>query len=329
MAKTPLPSTFKLTATKTFDLRYGENPHQRAAVYFDKNTNSPLKDLKKFSGRDLSMVNFTDIIAGFESVRLFQEIAGVVIKHNTPCGLALGKTTAQALTRAVAADPESAFGGVVVLNSVIDLATAKEFAKFKENAGVQMDIVAAPAVTDDAADFIKKVRKTTGIYTFGKIPKTRSDKLQLKPFDGGFILQDWDDNIEKGFKDWKVVTHKKPTKKQLHQMEIAWKFIVRIRSNSVIVMDKSLPMTRGIGTGQTSRVRSTKIALEQAKTYVKGSILASDSFFPFGDSVKLATTMGIGAIIQQGGSMRDQESIDIANKAGIPMVFTGRRAFWH
>ncbi len=310
-------------------LRYGENPHQKDAfVHFDIKTNSPLKNLKKLLGRDLSYVNFTDISAGLETVRMFKEPAAVVIKHNSPSGIALGKNSEEALRRAVAADPVSAFGGVVVMNCPIDEKTAKAFADFKEDR-VQMDIVAATAVTKQAEKIINSVRKTTGIYTFGRIPKKRSTKSHLKYFDGGYVSQSWDDNPEKNFKNWKVVTKVRPTKRQLKQMRIAWKFIMRIRSNSIIVVDKLLPMTRGIGSGQTARVFSTEIALEHAGKHVRGGVLASDSFFPFPDSVILAAKHKIGAIVQQGGSVNDQASIDAANKARVPMVFTYQRAFWH
>ncbi|MBP9716445.1 MAG: bifunctional phosphoribosylaminoimidazolecarboxamide formyltransferase/IMP cyclohydrolase [Candidatus Levybacteria bacterium] len=312
---------------KVIDLRYGDNPHQKAAVYIEPNTNSPLSKLEKITGRDLSATNFTDISSGLESVRIFKEPAAVVIKHNSPSGIALANSASEALKRAVAADPESAFGGVIVLNEPIDLKTAKTFADFKEENGVLIDIIAAPSVKADAVEFIKQIRKSTGVYVFGKIPKKRSNNKHLRFFDGGFVMQDFDDNLS--FKDWKVVTKSKPTSSQMKQMKIAWSFIGRIRSNTILVIDKNLPMTRGIGSGQTSRVRATKIALEQAGKNVNGGILASDSFFPFDDSVKLAVKAGISAIVQQGGSVNDQASINEANKAGIPMVFTGQRKFWH
>ncbi len=149
----------------------------------------------------------------------------------------------------------------------------------------------------------------------------------MRFFDGGFVIQDWDDDFD--FSKWKVAGKFKPTKKQLEQTKIDWKFIGRIKSNTIIVVDKNLPMTRGIGSGQTSRVRSAKIALEQAGKFARGGILASDSFFPFDDSVRLAAEAGIGAIVQQGGSVNDQTIIDAANEMGIPMVFTGKRKFWH
>lgn len=316
-----------LPGRKSIVLRYGENPHQESVVYFEPNNNSPLQNLSKLTGRDLSYVNFTDIASGLESVRMFKTPAAVVIKHNSPSGVALGNDSAEALKRAVEADPESAFGGVMVLNSPIDLKCAKTFAGFKEENGVLVDIIAAPSVTPDAQEFIKTVRKTTGIYTFGKIPVKRSNPIHMRYFDGGYVLQDWDDKFST--KDWKIVTHKKPTAKQLEQAELGWKFISRIKSNTILVIDKNLPMTRGVGSGQTSRVRSTKIALEQAGDYCKGGILISDSFFPFDDSVKLAAKAGITCIIQQGGSVRDNLSIEAANNAGISMIMTGERRFWH
>jgi phosphoribosylaminoimidazolecarboxamide formyltransferase/IMP cyclohydrolase len=321
------PQETTMPGRKGITLRYGENPHQKATVYFEPNNNSPLKNLKKLTGRDLSYINFTDIAAGLESVRMFTKPAAVVIKHNSPCGIALGDSPAQALKRAVAADPESAFGGIVVLNKPLDIKTARTFASFKEKDHVLMDIIAAPNVTEEAKNFLKNVRKSTGIYTFGNIPQQRSNSTHTRFFDGGFLMQDWDDKIN--FSNWKVVTKIKPTPKQRKQMEIAWKFIGRIKSNSIIIVDKNLPMTRGIGSGQTSRVRSTKIALEQAGKNAKGAILASDSFFPFDDSVKLAAKAGIAAIVQQGGSINDKLSIEAANASGIPMILTGERKFWH
>lgn len=329
LSKEQFPEEKTLPGRKGVVLRYGENPHQKAAVYFEPNTNSPLKNLTKLTGRDLSYVNFTDIFAGLECVRMFNEPAAVVIKHNSPSGIALGNTPTEALKRAVAADPESAFGGIIVMNKPLDLSTAQTFAEFKEDDGVMIDIVAAPEITEDAQDFIKGVRKSTGIYTFGRIPKIKSNQNHVKFFDGGFIIQDWDTSGEEKFQNWKVAGKVKPTKQQLLQMQLAWKFLSRIKSNTILVVDAKLPMTRGIGSGQTSRVRSTRIALEQAGTCCKGAIMASDSFFPFPDSVTLAAKAGIGAIVQQGGSINDKLSIEVADIAGIPLVMTGERKFWH
>lgn len=325
------PQEITLPGRKLHDLRYGENPHQKAAMYFEPNTNSPLKNLKKLWGRELSLLNVTDINAGLASVRLFDPQkdgpAAVVIKHNNPCGIALGKTTQEALEKAIEADSESAFGGIIVLNTDVDIETANVIANFKDEKHGNIDILAAPNIKTDALEFLTKIRKSMGIYTFDQIPKSIA-KYDTKIIDGGFILQTEDDVLG-GFDNWEVVTEKKPTEAQMKQMKLAWKFISRIKSNAIIVIDKEQPMTRGIGTGQTSRIRSTKIALEQAGKYAQNAILASDSFFPFDDGVKLAAQYGISAIVQQGGSINDKASIAAANEAGIPMVFTHRRAFWH
>lgn len=308
-------------------LRYGENPHQEGAYYAMPGVYSPLNNIQKLAGRELSLINLTDIYAGLESVRVFKESAAVIIKHNSPCGIALGDSIAQALERALNADPESAFGGVVVVNKPFDLKAARVIAKFKEEGRGNMDIVASPKVSGDALELLVQTRRSTGVYSFGEI-RPHEFKMNIKFVDGGFVLQDLD-QVGEGVKQWKVVTKIKPSKKQMEQMVLAWKFISRIKSNAVIVMDRDLPMTRGIGTGQTSRVRACRIALEQAGDYCKDGILASDSFFPFPDSVKLATEKGIAAVVEQGQSINDQSSIDAANNAGIPMVFTYRRAFWH
>jgi len=322
------PGTLTLPSRKLLDLRYGENPHQLASVYQRPNTKSFLNALKKNGGRDLSLINVTDINAGLESVRLFSEPAAVVIKHNTPCGIALGKTLQEALKRAIEADPQSAFGGVIVLNKPLDLKTAKVIASFKTEKKGNIDIIASPSMTDDALELLKKTRKNMGLYSFGKIHPVPST-MNMKWVDGGFIMQTADCDIEDGFKDWKCVTKAKPTKKQLAMMRIGWKFISRMKSNTIVVMDKNIPMTRGIGCGQTSRVGAAHIALNQSEKFAKGAILVSDSFFPFDDSVKLAAKYKIAAIVQQGGSVNDRASIDAANRSSIPMVFTGRRAFWH
>lgn len=323
------PNEITLAGRKAADLRYGENPHQKAAIYFHPNTNSPLKNLEKLWGRDLSLTNVSDINAGLESVRLFKEPAAVIIKHNSPCGIALGDTPEVALERAIKADPESAFGGVIVVNKKIDLNVAKIIGDFKDSKKGNIDILAVPEIDKESLEYLMKVRKSMGIYKFGKIPKSKSHSQNLKWIDGGLMLQDGDDDIDTSFSDWKVVSKKQPTTQQLEQMQIAWKFISKIKSNSIIIVDQNLPMTRGIGSGQTSRIRSTKIAFAQAGDHAKGAILASDSFFPFNDSVKLAAKNNIGAIVQQGGSINDQSSIDEADKAGIPMILTNRRAFWH
>lgn len=323
------PKEITLPGRKLLDLRYGENPHQKASVYIQPNIKSAFSNLKKLAGRELSLVNITDINAGLESVRFFKEPAAVVIKHNSPCGIATGTTIKEALENAINADPESAFGGVVVTNKKITIDSARIIEKFKAEGRGNMDVIAAPEIEEKALHLLVSVRKTTGLYSFSDISLPTDKEMNLKWIEGGFILQTPDMDIEEDFINWKIVTEKKPTKKQMEQMKISWKFISRIRSNSIIIMDKNLPMTRGIGSGQTSRIRSAQIAITQAGRFAEGAVLASDSFFPFDDTVKLAAKAGIAAIVQQGGSINDKASIIAADKAGISMVFTGRRAFWH
>lgn len=318
-----------LPGRKGMDLKYGENPHQRATVFFEPNTNSPLSKLTKVGGgRESSATNITDINAGIEAVRMFGKTpAAVVIKHNTPCGIALGETASEALRRAIEADSQSAFGGIVVLNKPLDMKSALVLEQFKEEQG-QMDVISAPSISPKVLEKIIVLRKNAGIYTFGEIPMERSQRYQVKPIDGGFILQEWDDS-KTDIRDWKVATKIAPSRKQLELMKFGWDGARRMKSNTIVIVDRNIPMTRGIGSGQTSRIASVEIALVQARRHAIGSILISDSFFPFKDSVEMAVNAGVGAILQQGGSRNDQESIDAADEAGIPMVLTGRRAFWH
>src|SRR3989344_3686710 len=312
------PQELTLTLRKVNKLRYGENPHQEGAFYALPKTNSPLAKLKKLWGRDLSGTNVGDIYAGLETVRQFKEPAACVIKHLSPCGIALGKDAKEALSRAVDADPVSAFGGVVVLNTKMDEEAAQVIG--------HMDIVACPEISPEALELLKRVRKSMGVYTFGDIPKKRSEKWDLRWFAGTMLLQDFDDNIEDSFNDWKIVTKIKPDKKQLEQMKFGFKAVKAVRSNAVLVVDENIPMTRGIGSGQTSRIGATKIALEQAGQFAKNGILVSDSFFPFDDSVKLAAKYGISVIVEQGGSINDSASVMAADQAKIAMVFSKRRA---
>jgi phosphoribosylaminoimidazolecarboxamide formyltransferase/IMP cyclohydrolase len=325
--KQTFPGELTLPLQLGVPLRYGDNPDQQAALYFSAGVSSPLRRLERLAGRELSATNVTDIDAGIKAVKLFREPASVVIKHNSPCGIALGTTAKAALMRSLASDPESAFGGVVVMNTPMTFAAAQAIASFKEAGRGNMDIVAVPHIDAKALSLLQQIRKSTGVYTFGELEQSRV-LYHIRWVEDGAVVQTLNDP-EVSFGAWQVVTQHKPTKKQLHQMQLGWKFASRIRSNTVMVIDKELPLSRGIGAGQTSRVLSTKIALERAGVSTKGGILVSDSFFPFADSVELAAAAGIGAIVQQGGSKNDPLVIAAANRAGIPMIFTSQRVFWH
>ncbi len=323
------PNELTIPGRKTQDLRWGDNPHQLASIYLRPGIFSPFKNLKKLAGRDLSGTNLTDLSVGIEAVRLFKESAAAIIKHNTPCGIAVGKSASQALERAIESDPESAFGGTIVVNKPLDVSCVEVVAGFKASGKGVFDIIAGTDVSQNVADELTKVRSSLGVYSLGDLGTPQKEDISFKEIVGGFMLQNADWDYESNFKNWKLVTKKKPTKHQMDQMKIAWTMIRRIRSNAVIVVDKDLPMTRGIGTGQTSRFRATKIGLDLAKDYTNGAILASDSFFPFDDSVRLAAKYGISCVIQQGGSIKDEDSIKAADELGLVMVFTSERLFWH
>jgi phosphoribosylaminoimidazolecarboxamide formyltransferase / IMP cyclohydrolase len=323
------PQELTFAGRKSKELRYGENPHQSAALYITPNSDSPFENMQHIAGRELSMMNVTDINAGLEAVRIFDESAAVVIKHNTPCGIALGASPAEALQRAINADPESAFGGIVVLNKPFDKQAAEVVTSFKDERKGLFDIVAAPGIEPDAQEILKGVRKSMGVYVLNGIKKPSKEDMVVKEVIGGFTYQTADWDADSGRDKWEVVTKNAPTEEQMRQMEIAWKFIRRMRSNTVIIMDKSLPQTTGIGTGQTSRYRAAMMAIDLAGDKVEGAVLASDAFFPFDDVVSLAAKYKVGAIVQSGGSINDKASIEAADKAGIPMVFTNERTFWH
>ncbi|MDP3994281.1 MAG: bifunctional phosphoribosylaminoimidazolecarboxamide formyltransferase/IMP cyclohydrolase, partial [bacterium] len=241
LSKEAFPDELTLPLRRNRELRYGDNPDQQAVLYFSPDSKSPLARLQKLTGRELSATNVTDIEAGINSVRLFDTPAAVVIKHNTPCGIALGPTPRAALARALEADPESAFGGVVVMNRPMDFEAAKVVAEFKEAGRGQMDIIAGPGIEGGALELLQQVRKSTGVYTFGDISTHPYGYTHARAIDGGMVLQT-ENNPRGSFINWQVVTKKQPTSHQLEQMKVAWQFIARIRSNTVAVIDAKLPM---------------------------------------------------------------------------------------
>lgn len=317
-------------------LRYGENNQVKAASYNFKGSNSPLNKLKQLWGKDLgndtkglSGTNLGDIDAGLEAVRQFKDPAAVVIKHHTPCGLALGKDPTEALDRAIKADPESAFGGIIVLNRVFDLGCAKLVQTFKDHKKSNIDIVAAPIISADALALLKTIRRNMNVFEFGEIPLDRFGELDIRLFKNIIYLQEFDDDLTSQLKDWEVVTKVSPKASLATQIQFAWGAVRAVKSNAIVIVDSKTPMTRGIGSGQTSRVRSAKIAVSQAGKLAKGGILASDGFIPFHDTIRLAVKAGVSVIIQPGGSLYDEKAIIEADKLGIAMILTHNRAFRH
>lgn len=318
-----LPESYTVTYEKAQDLRYGENPHQRAAFY-----RAPLAGTASIAyadqlhGKELSYNNINDADAALAIVREFDQPAVVAIKHSNPCGVGIGADIRQAYQKAYEADPVSIFGGIVAANRTIDRDTALAM---KE---IFLEIILAPDFTEEALAVLmeKKNLRLLRIPTLNQ-PEQKADNLfRVAPVAGGALVQDYDQKqLEED--EIRVVTDRQPTAEELAQLKFAWKVVKHVKSNAIVLAKEN--MTIGVGAGQMNRVGAAKIAIEQAKELATGSVLASDAFFPMPDTVEAAAQAGVTAIIQPGGSVRDQESIDACNRFGIAMIFTGTRHFKH
>lgn len=313
-----MPTTFNLTGTQIQTLRYGENPHQPAAWYQTGAVPTGWTAATKLQGKELSYNNLVDLEAARQIVTEFStEPAAVIIKHTNPCGVALGDSLVEAYTKAFAADSVSAFGGIVALNRAIDAATATELTK------TFLECVVAPGCDPEAEQILSAKSKVRVLVLPDLIT---GPKQMAKQIAGGFLVQAADDRPVDPTQ-WKVVTDQQPTPTQLAELAFAWKVCKHVKSNAIVVTRNQT--TCGVGAGQMNRVGSAKIALEQAADQARGAVLASDGFFPFDDSVRTAAAAGIEAIVQPGGSLRDQDSIQAANELGVVMVFTSIRHFLH
>jgi phosphoribosylaminoimidazolecarboxamide formyltransferase/IMP cyclohydrolase len=303
---------------KLQDLRYGENPHQKAAFYKEKGKSRGLINLKQLQGKELSFNNILDLNAAFELVREFSQPAAVIVKHNNPCGVAEDKTLDKAFVAAWKCDSLSAFGGIVALNRKLDLKTAQVVAK----SGF-LECIIAPGYEKGAADLFKE-KKNLRLLELSDLEAI--DEPEFKRVSGGMLLQD--KNLATlDEKNLKVVTKKKPTKKELESLIFGWKVAKHVKSNAIILTQGS--KTVGIGAGQMSRVDSVMIARKKSGKLAKNSCLASDAFFPKEDAVIEAAKAGVKAIIQPGGSISDVEIIQACDKYKVAMVFTGIRHFRH
>lgn len=309
------PANLSMAGEKVYELRYGENPHQKACFYRQMMPGTGLADAKQLNGKELSYNNIIDTQAAWGLVKEFNEPACVIVKHTNPCGTAIAQTLAEAYDRAFAGDSVSAFGGIIAFNRRVDLKTAEKAAE------PFMEVIIAPAFDEDALECFKK-KKNLRLLEL-KIGK-KSD-MQFKTVEGGFVVQESDEG-ELDMESLQVVTEIKPSAEQLEELAFAWKIVKHVKSNAIVVAKDN--MTIGVGAGQMNRVGAAEIAL-QDDGKCQGAVLASDAFFPFADTVELAAKKGIKAIIQPGGSIRDQESIDACDKYGIAMVFTGMRHFKH
>ena len=316
-----LSPDFTLTGQQLQPLRYGENPHQSAAWYQTGAIASGWAAATKLQGKELSYNNLVDLEAARRLIAEFMEPqnppAAAILKHTNPCGAALGHTIAEAYEKAFNADSVSAFGGIVALNRPIDGATALLLTK------TFLECVVAPGCEPDAQEILAAKSKVRVLV----LPDlAQGAEYAVKAIAGGFLAQASDNQvIDPG--NWTVVTEKQPTAAQLEELLFAWKICKHVKSNAIVVTrDRA---TLGVGAGQMNRVGSVKIALEQAGAKAQAAILASDGFFPFDDSVRTAAAAGIQAIVQPGGSLRDQDSIAAANELGVVMLLTGTRHFLH
>jgi phosphoribosylaminoimidazolecarboxamide formyltransferase/IMP cyclohydrolase len=317
---TILPEAITIGLRKRLDLRYGENPHQQAALYVDQS--SPGKEggvatAKQLHGKELSYNNIVDADAVWQAVSDFEECTVVVVKHTNPCGLASNPDQAEAYRRALAGDPVSAYGGIVATNRPLSADMAREMsATFYE-------VVVAPAYEAEALAILTKKRNLRVIEVAGGAP---AGGVQYRQVSGGMLLQQ-DDRASDQALELKTVTKREPTAEELRDLRFAWRAVKHVKSNAIVlVKDQAL---LGMGAGQPNRVTSVHLALRSAGERSRGSVLASDAFFPFPDGVELAAQGGVRAIIQPGGSIRDEEAIKVADDHGLAMVFTGVRHFRH
>ncbi|MGQ9753052.1 MAG: bifunctional phosphoribosylaminoimidazolecarboxamide formyltransferase/IMP cyclohydrolase [Thermaceae bacterium] len=300
---------------KEAPLRYGENPHQEAALYRVEGEEGPLLRARVLQGKAMSFNNYLDAEAAWNLVSEFEEPACVAVKHQNPCGVALGKTPLEAYQKAYAADPVSIFGGIVAFNRVVDGATAKALGE------VFLEVVLAPGFDEEVKSLLARKKNLRLL----EVPSpAKGAYLDLRRLRGGVLLQDADawDPLEA-----KVVTRKEPPAEVWPDLWFAWKVVKHVRSNAIVVAKGG--RTLGIGVGQTNRLAAARHALEGAGKEAEGAVLASDAFFPFDDVVRLAAEYGISAIVQPGGSLRDEDSIRAADEHGLAMVFTGVRHFRH
>jgi phosphoribosylaminoimidazolecarboxamide formyltransferase/IMP cyclohydrolase len=313
-AETAFPQRLRLSFNKIIDLRYGENPHQKAAMYSDGSATG-VANGRQLQGKELSYNNIVDLQAAWDLAQEFEEPVCAIIKHTNPCGTATGKSLAEAFEKALECDPVSAFGGVIGVNRPIDDAAAEKMAK------LFVEVIAAPAF-EEAAKARFAAKKNLRLLEVA----ARPEKWTLKNVSGGILLQDADVR-PLAESDLKVVTKRLPTAEEKRALLFAWKVCKHVKSNAIVYARDG--QTVGVGAGQMSRVDSCKIGAMKAVLPLKGTVAASDAFFPFPDGIEEIAAAGATAIIQPGGSVRDKEGIEAADRLGLAMIFTGVRHFRH
>jgi phosphoribosylaminoimidazolecarboxamide formyltransferase/IMP cyclohydrolase len=318
------PRTFNSQYLKMQEMRYGENPHQQAAFYREHAPEDAcISTATQIQGKELSYNNIADTDAALECVKQFDVPACVIVKHANPCGVAIGDNIMQAYDRAYSTDPTSAFGGIIAFNQPLDATTASAIIERQF-----VEVIIAPSINSDAADILQG-KKNIRVLACGQWNKQAIAGFDFKRVNGGLLIQDRDLGMV-SINDLKVVTERKPDAQEMQDLMFAWKVGKFVKSNAIVYCKGG--MTIGVGAGQMSRVYSARIAAikaADAELVVKGSVMASDAFFPFRDGLDSAAEVGVTAVIQPGGSMRDDEVIAAANEHNIAMVFTGMRHFRH
>ncbi len=314
------PATYSLQVNKAQDLRYGENPHQSAAFYIEKNSTEPcVSTARQLQGKELSFNNIIDLDAAIETVKEFEQSAAVIIKHTNPCGVALADSPLTAYLKARECDPVSAFGGIVGFNREVDAETARELTS------TFLEAVIAPGYSEEALA-IFTAKKNVRVMQVPLLDSFVAGGYDVKRVTGGLLLQGRDLGMVSA-RDCRVVTERIPSDSEYEALDFAWRVCKHVKSNAIVFSNRD--QTVGIGAGQMSRVDSSKIAVQKALLPTRGTVLASDAFFPFRDGVDAAAEAGVTAIIQTGGSVRDEEVIKAANEHGIAMIFTSMRHFRH
>jgi phosphoribosylaminoimidazolecarboxamide formyltransferase/IMP cyclohydrolase len=313
------PAYMNMAGRKTMDLRYGENPHQRGSLYiYDQN--SPLNQFEKIQGKELSFNNILDFSMVYEVLNWFPADShpdfSIIVKHQNPCGAALGDSQKDAFKKAFSGDPKSAFGGIVGFNRPLDGETALEMKK------IFFEVIVAPGYTDEALQAFKKKKNLRII----KIPLGFQEKSDIKTVPGGFVFQDRDNQL-KAYEDFELKTSRPLTEREINDVRLGWKLIKFVKSNAIILIKDG--MLLGVGAGQMSRVDSVDIAIRKSQFPVEGSVLISDAFFPFADSVEIAAKHNITVMVEPGGSVRDNEVIEKAEECSISLLFTTMRHFRH
>jgi phosphoribosylaminoimidazolecarboxamide formyltransferase/IMP cyclohydrolase len=320
--KTAFPRTFNLQVKQVQTMRYGENPHQKAAFFIEQNAPAgSISTARQLQGKELSYNNIGDTDAALECVKQFNEgPACVIVKHANPCGVAIGPDLLTAYDRAYSTDPESAFGGIIAFNGELDGHTARAIIERQF-----VEVIIAPSVTQEAIDVVSE-KKNVRLLACGSWDATL-ETLDFKRVNGGLLVQTSDLLLTS---EIRVVTRRAPTEQEMRDLLFSWRVAKFVKSNAIVYGSEQ--MTIGVGAGQMSRINSARIAgikAEHAGLTVKGSVMASDAFFPFRDGIDSAAEAGIAAVIQPGGSMRDDEVIAAADEHGMAMVFTGMRHFRH